>query len=139
MSNKMKSKFFENLFASNFCSIFLALLYDFISVILIFFGATLLSEALIPGVVTARLGWRYLAIFLMLTIGAIYFLNQKTKSIQEEKSLMLNKKNRPYFYGLIALAFLGGFWRGSWSSFFMALLAFLIVWQFLKIQKEKEN
>lgn len=135
MLNKIKTK----LITSSSFLVFLALLYDFLLVILIFFGATLLSEALIPGVVTARLGWRYLAIFLVLTIVAIYFLAQKRTLAQKNKSLILNKKNKPYFYGLIGLALLGGFWRGSWSSLFVALLTFLIVWQFLKIQKEEET
>lgn len=126
MINKIKKEWIE---------IFVRLLFDAFFILLLLFGITFLGEALIPGIITNKIGWRYLMLALFVNLGLIFYFSEKIK-LALSKNFWLNKKNIPFWGIFVVLIFVGSFWRGSWISFFIAILCAFLVWKFVGLLKE---
>lgn len=121
------------------------LLQDSLFLLLLFFAFMLIAEGLLPGLITARVGFPKILIAITLNILGIKFFAQKIAPTKNSATIS-QKNNGKFFPALslfVAMLLLLNAQRtiNFWLNLSITLIFALIGWQFYRLffEKEKSN
>lgn len=132
----LENKFFKNITSKlPPLKIVYKLLHDFLFLMLIFFVLALIADGLLPGIISAHIGFYVPAIIIFATIFVINFLSKKFEIEQKNKS---HKKTTTFLIVVILLLFLNSIIKITIVfQIILAVLFFLTYYLTYKVFSEK--
>jgi len=113
------------------------LLHDLLFLLLLFFGMALVAEGVLPGIITAHVGFSKIVFLVVFNLLAIFFTGQKIKieiSAKDDKKTTVNKKLTAALVILFGLLVFNSLWAiNIWLNLFLVICSLATLYLLVKL------